>query len=148
MGEEALRFLLLVPLNIHYEGQATGETFNSEGKTDIIIKVGARNIFVAECKFWKGPETFKGAPDKEGVIDQLLRYASWRDTKTAIILFNRNKGTSAVVQQIPSLVKAHPNFKRRITTYESETGSRYILHHKDDADRELTLTVLVFDVPV
>ena len=52
MGEEDLRTHLLVPLNGHYEGQATGETFNYEGKTDILIRADDKNIFIAECKFW------------------------------------------------------------------------------------------------
>ena len=141
MGEEALRFMLLVPLNIHYEGQATGETFNCDGKTDIIIKVGGRNIFIAECLIWDGPDYFTSK------IDQLLGYTSWRDTKTAIVVFNRNKSLTAVLEQIPGLVKAHPNLKRDVPTYKNETGFRFVLHHRDDKDRELTLTVLVFDVP-
>ena len=141
MGEEALRFLLLVPLNIHYEGQATGETFNFQGKTDIIIRVGARNIFIAECLIWDGPAPFRKK------IDQLFGYASWRDTKTSIVIFNRYKNLSAVLAQIPGLIKAHPNFHREDTTYKSETGFRFALHHRDDKDRHLLLTVLVFDVP-
>src|SRR5687767_3238803 len=54
MGEEDIRQHFLVQLNGQYEGQATGETFNSEGKTDILIRVEGRNVFIAECKFWKG----------------------------------------------------------------------------------------------
>jgi hypothetical protein len=142
MDEESLRFVLLVPLNIHYEGQATGETFNYQGKTDIIIKVGGRNIFIAECLVWNGPEYFRRK------IDQLLdRYASWRDTKTALIIFNRNRNLSIVLSQIPDLVKGHPNFKREVPSYKNETGFRFVLHHRDDKNRELTLTVLVFEVP-
>ena len=141
MDEEALRYMLLVPLNIHYEGQATGETFNWQGKTDIIIKVGGRNIFIAECLVWDGPEYFTSK------IDQLLGYTSWRDTKTAIIVFNRNKNLSAVLAQIPDLAKKHSNFIRGIASYKNETGFRFALCHRDDKNRELTLTVLVFDVP-
>ena len=74
MGEEDLRQHFLVQLNGQYEGQATGETFNFEGKTDILIRSEEKNIFIAECKFWKGPESVTRA------IDQLLGYASWRDT--------------------------------------------------------------------
>ena len=61
----------LVQLNGQYEGQATGETFNFDGKTDILIRVEGKNIFIAECKFWNGPESFNKA------LDQLLNYASW-----------------------------------------------------------------------
>ena len=45
MDEEALRSHFLVQLNGHYEGQATGETFNYEGKTDILIPVGEKKYF-------------------------------------------------------------------------------------------------------
>ena len=55
IDEESLRTHFLMQLNGHYEGQATGETFNYQGKTDILIRSGDRNIFIAECKFWNGP---------------------------------------------------------------------------------------------
>ena len=141
MGEENMRTHILVQLNGHYEGQATGETFNYEGKTDILIRAEGRNIFIGECKIWKGAEIFKAT------IDQLLGYTAWRDTKTAIILFNRNKNTSSVVTQIPELVKMHPYFKREVANYKQESGYRFVLHHRDDKNHELTLTVLIFDVP-
>jgi len=140
MGEEDLRTHFLVQLNGQYEGQATGETFNSNGKTDILIRVNNKNIFIAECKFWKGEEYFKSA------IDQLLGYTSWRDTKTAILLFNRNKDTSAVLSQISKIVEVHPNYARR-EEYASETGFRFVMRHNNDREREATLTVLVFDIP-
>ena len=58
MGEEELRQHFLVQLNGHYEGNATGETFNYNGKTDILIRERGKNIFVAECKIWDGPKSF------------------------------------------------------------------------------------------
>lgn len=140
LDEEALRFQFLVPLNGHYEGAASGETFNYEGKTDIIIRIDGRNIFVAECKFWSGPKMLTET------IDQLLGYTCWRDTKTAIILFNRNKNFSKVLEAIPGTVEAHPNYLRTIGK-SGETGFRCVFSHRDDPNRELTLTVLAFDVP-
>lgn len=53
---------------------------------------------------------------------------------------------SHVLSKIPETVKNHPNFKREID-FESETGFRFILQHKDDESRELYLTILVFDIP-
>lgn len=140
MGEEDIRFVLLVPLNSHYEGQAAGEAFNFEGKTDILIREKGKNVFIAECKFWDGPESMRSA------IDQLLGYACWRDTKTALLIFNRGRQLSTVLSKIPESIKAHPNFKRE-AQYNSETGFRFVLHHRDDTNRELYLTVLVFEVP-
>ncbi|HLO85264.1 MAG TPA: HEAT repeat domain-containing protein, partial [Nostocaceae cyanobacterium] len=140
IGEEALRQHFLVQLNGRYKGQATGETFNSHGKTDILIRVDGKNIFIAECKFWGGSKLF------QDTINQLLGYATWRDTKLAILIFNRNKNFSVVLEQIPPEVSKHPNFIRQLP-YESETGFRFIIHHPDDKQRELILTVLAFDIP-
>lgn len=140
MEEEDLRMHFLVQLNGQYEGQATGETFNYEGKTDILIRYEGRNVFIAECKFWDGEKSLSDT------IDQLLSYTSWRDTKTAIILFNKNKNFTAVLSKIPEVVKAHGFFKRDIGK-QSETSFRYIFHQKDDINRELILTVMAFDVP-
>jgi hypothetical protein len=140
MVEEDLRQHFLVQLNGHYEGQATGETFNFEGKTDILIRAEGKNVFIAECMFWRGPESLKKK------IEQLLGYTSWRDTKAAILIFNREKNFSAVISKIPEVVESHLNFKRRLP-YTSGTGFRFILHHRDDKNRELILTVLAFEVP-
>lgn len=140
MREEDLRQHFLVQLNGHYEGQATGETFNFSGKTDILIRADGKNIFIAECKFWKGPESLREA------IDQLVGYATWRDTKVALLVFNRDRQLSSVLPKIPEVFKAHPNFKRQVQ-YPSETGFRFVLHHRDDKDRELIVTALVFEVP-
>jgi hypothetical protein len=140
MREEDLRQHFLVQLNGQYEGQATGETFNFEGKTDILIRVERKNIFIAECLFWDGPKSLRNK------IDQLLGYASWRDTKTAILVFNRQKSFTDVLAKIPEVVRAHPNFKRQ-EKFASETSFRFILHHRDDKNRELILTVLAFEVP-
>ncbi len=70
MEEENLRQHFLVQLNGQYEGNATGETFNYQGKTDIFLRVEDRNVFIAECAFWRGEKSLK---DK---IDQLLSYLS------------------------------------------------------------------------
>lgn len=140
MDEEALRTHFLVQLNGHYEGGATGETFNYEGKTDILIRQDGKNIFIGECKFWGGPKKLTDT------LDQLLGYSSWRDTKVAILVFNRNKDLSKVIESVQDTVAKHDNCKR-VLSAQSETSFRYVFSHRDDANREMTLTVLVFDVP-
>ena len=140
MKEEDLRQHFLVQLNGQYKGQATGETFNAAGKTDILIRAEDRNIFIGECKFWKGGKQFTAT------IDQLLGYTSWRDTKTAIILFNSQKNLSDILAQIPGIVAAHTNFKKQLA-YSHQTGFRFLMDQPGDRNRELYLTVLVFDVP-
>jgi len=140
MGEEDLRTHFLVQLNGQFEGPATGETFNRRGKTDIFLPVEDRAVFIAECKFWRGAEAFREA------LDQLLGYTSWRDTKTALLLFNRNEDTTRVLDQIPDIVKGHGNHIRTVE-YDGDSEFRFVLHHNDDEQRPLTVTVMVFDVP-
>ena len=140
MSEEDLRTHFLVQLNGHYEGQATGETFNFEGKTDILIRVDGRNIFIAECKFWTGPTGLTKA------LNQLLGYTSWRDTKAALLIFNRERNTSTVLKAIARTVREHPNYKAERDA-KPETEFRYVFGHRDDVNREITVALLVFDVP-
>lgn len=140
MDEESLRSHFLVQLNGHYEGQATGETFNYQGKTDILVRSEGKNIFIAECKFWSGQKMLLET------IDQLLSYSSWRDTKTAVILFNRNRDFSRVLASIAETVRSHSNYKRDLPG-SAESSFRYCFAHRDDPNRELFLTVLAFDIP-
>ena len=131
MDEESLRQHFLVQLNGQFEGAASGETFNYSGKTDILIRVDGRNIFIAECKFWTGP---KGSIP---TIDQLLGYLSWRDGKAAVIIFNRNKNFSAVLAAMEQAANAHPQRKRG-PMRESESRLCYIFANPSDANREIT----------
>jgi hypothetical protein len=140
MSEEDLRTHFLLQLNGQYEGRATGETFNYQGKTDILIREGGRNIFIAECKFWHGEQQFLDT------IGQLLSYLSWRDTKTAVIIFNRNANFTEVLQKIEEFVPKHSSYKRTLKKID-ESSFRYIFHQTGDPNREIMLSVLVFDVP-
>jgi hypothetical protein len=140
MKEENLRQHFLVQLNGQFEGKATGETFNMNGKTDILLRENNRNVFIAECKFWKGAKQY------QETIDQLLGYTAWRDTKTAILIFNRDTTMTTVLDSVKAETEKHANYKRTLD-WKHETGFRYVFHQNDDKNRELILTVLVFDIP-
>ncbi len=141
IDEESLRTHFLVQLNGHYTGDATGETFNYEGKTDILIKVDGRNIFIGECKFWTGEKGYLET------LDQVLSYLSWRDTKAAVLMFNRNKDFGAVLSKIEEATSKHPNCKKLVKK-RTESSWTYLFGHKDDANRELQITVQAYSVPV
>ena len=142
--EPEIRDFFVIVLNSHYEGHATGETFNYNGKTDILVRVGDDNIFIAECKFWNGEKTLVST------IDQILRYTTWRDTKTAIFLFNRNQNFSSVLHKIENTVSSHKFYKRknelRCEKIKKETMFSYVFGHPTDIERELLLTILAFDI--
>jgi hypothetical protein len=139
LGEEALRDNVLVHLNGHYES-VTGETFNAAGKTDILVRSGERNVFIAECKFWHGQKGYIET------IDQLLSYLTWRDIKAAVIIFNKNKNFSDVLVNIRENTEKHPNFKRALPPV-GETSLRYVFRQNSDDSRELHLAVLAFNIP-
>ena len=145
LKEEEIRNHFLIILNAIYEGQATGETFNNSGKTDILIRVDDKNIFVAECKFWGGEKKLLDT------IDQLLGYTSWRDTKTSILLFNRTKGFSSVLKKIGPTVTLHSCYERewRLESIKlsNETTFSYVFHQPKDINREIILTIMAFNVP-
>jgi hypothetical protein len=140
MEEEHLRDQFLVVLNGHFEGDATGETFNRGGKTDILLREKGRNVFIAECKFWRGPKAFGDA------IDQLLGYTAWRDSKTAILVFVRDVAMSTALAGVKAVAESHPNFKQSVA-WNHESGFRYVFHHPDDKNREFTLSILLFHIP-
>jgi len=140
MKEETLRDHFLVQLNAQYEGEAMGEVFNFLGKTDILIRHNNNNVFIAECKFWRGEKTFLET------IDQLFKYITWRDTKIAILLFNKQGDLTKILEKIPKIIKNYHLYKRTINI-SKEAQFRFVLHIPNDTNREVILTVMVFDIP-
>lgn len=103
LGEEDLRDLLLGTLNAYWEGAAGGELFNGAGKTDILIRHDDRNVFIAECKIWDGPQTVTDA------LNQLLRYLVWRDSKAALIMFIRRAKPAETITRMHTAIGQHPS---------------------------------------
>jgi hypothetical protein len=141
MNEEHLRTMLLFGLNGLFEGAATGETFNGIGDTDILIRVLDRNVFLAECLIWHGPEHFLGKLD-----GQLFKYATWRDEQLVAIVFNRNKGFTEVVEKMRQVIREHDQCVRELE-YLHESGIRCVFRRADDHERHFFLTALAYDVP-
>lgn len=140
MGEEDRRQTLVATLNTHYEGRAHAEAFNNEGKTDILIRHEGRNLFICECKFWTGAEGFREA------IDQLFRYAGWRDTKLAIIIFAREKGLTTLLKKAKATLGRHPQFVAWKQAAE-ETELRATMHWPGDEERLADLNVFFVHTP-
>lgn len=92
--EEGFRNVLLAGLNVDFHGEAGGECFRGNGKTDICIEQENRAAFVAECKIWKGTSQVQKA------IRQLDGYITWRDCKTALVFFSRNASFNNVVDSM------------------------------------------------
>jgi hypothetical protein len=135
--EEALRDHFLLQLNGQFQGRATGETFNANGKTDILLRDGDRNVFIAECKYWTGPKSLTDA------IDQLFGYLTWRDSKAAVLVFNRNKDFTRMIGEAEKALKGHPQYGKPIATSRA-TSFRARMIRPDDKNREIDLVVMLF----
>jgi hypothetical protein len=120
---------------------ATGEAFNADGKTDILVRDKAKNnLLIAECKMWTGSSGVAAA------IDQLLgRYITWRDEKAAILFFNNTaKGFSDVVEKAVAAVKAHPLCHLMVGT-RRETSFSFIFKNGSDSTRTIQLELVLFN---
>lgn len=139
--EEGLRDQFLFILETRYEGvTATGETFNKKGKTDIILKYSKdnTNVFVAECKFWKG------ASELHKAIYQLFdRYLTWRDSKVALILFVKNKDISKIIQTADESCEKHEYYISR-NGRNGDSSLSYKFRLPNDADKEVFMEVMLF----
>lgn len=137
--EETLRDHFLMVLSPHFQS-VTGETFNKSGKTDILIRHERTNVFVAECKYWRGIQGFYET------IDQVLGYLTWRDSKAAILCFIQNKDVQNVLQQIEREADKHACFIKFFGK-NTESWFNFEFHLKDDTSRGVKLTVLCFHFP-
>lgn len=141
--EESLRDYILPFLETRYDNStATGETFNKNGKTDILIRYkDGTNLFVAECKFWKGEAVL------HDTIDQLFDgYLTWRDSKVAIIFFVKNKDFSNVLDTIAQSVVKHKYFKSE-KGHNGESSFSYLFHFPDDTEKNVFTEIMAFHFP-
>jgi hypothetical protein len=71
---------------------------------------------------------------------------TWRDTKTALIVFNRNQATTPVVDAIKAAVETHTAYKRG-AMLESATRLRAVFGARSDAARDVIVTVIIVPIP-
>jgi hypothetical protein len=140
LDEPAIRNLFLTQLNGHFGGCATGETENGNGKTDILVRVKNRNVFIGECKFWDGRKKF------DETIDQLLEYLTYRDRRCAILVFNRQKNTTSVADRMHEAMKDRKEFVE-VVEEQSRGPWRYYFRAPGDPERRILITTLLFDIP-
>lgn len=138
--EETLRDHLILNLEPRFQIGTTGETFNKSGKTDILMRHEGKNVFVAECKFWRGQKQHHEA------IDQLLSYLTWRDSKTALVYFIQTKEIAAPLKAIEETTPSHPCFVTQKGKRE-EAWFRYEFHLPGDASRAVHVSILCFHLP-
>lgn len=135
--EEQLRDQILATLNTHYEN-TTGETFRKAGKTDILIEFENKAAYIGECKIWHGDKVFAEA------IKQLMSYATWRDGKVSLIIFNKhNKNFQGILSKINEWVQN--NAISHISNRNNMWSCKY---YRSDQEATVELCILAFDLHI
>lgn len=139
--EEELRDTILGNLNTHFEGGATGETFRARGKTDICIEQDNRAAFVGECKVWAGPEKLV-----EG-LKQLLGYLTWRDCKTALVVFNKDRARfSEIVEKLPATLRQQADLYVSEAKQDQPGEWRMTFKSLEDSGRIVIVQVMLYNL--
>ena len=104
-----------------------------------ILKYNSTNIFVAECKIWHGVNEYFKA------IDQLLGYLTWRDSKSALIIFVKQIDISGIIKKIEKETEKHKNY---ISFKNKSTDGVYSFRFNLSTNnkKEISLTVMLYHV--
>ena len=142
--EESLRDLFLTHLITRYDFiSATSETFNYGGKTDICLKDPSTNanLFIAECKIWKGVSVFHKA------INQLFdRYLTIRDSKVALMFFVKGKDFNRILETIINEAPKHPYYVVSKGQHNKSSFS-YEFCLPNDREQKVKLEIMAFHFP-
>lgn len=141
--EEDLRDIFLLFLETRYESTSgIGEAFNKDGKTDILLKFAKdnSNLFVAECKFWRGQKHFL-----EG-ISQLLGYLTHRDSKTALMIFVNQKELISTIETMKIEISNNPNYKKFVKQ-KYDTSFSYEFSLPQDSQKVIQIEVMLYHFP-
>lgn len=140
--EERYRDYFIPFLNsISTQHSAKGEVFNRQGKTDILLfDNDGNNIFIAECKLWKGEAYLLSA------VDQLLNnYVNWRDEKAAIIIFNRDvKKFTDLIDTATNAVEKHPLCLKALGQRKG-TSYSYLFKNPNDEKQTIKLELVLLN---
>lgn len=137
--EEELRDVILSNLNTHYKGTATGETFNRIGKTDIHIPFENKSAYIGECKIWHGEKKFTEA------IVQMFGYTTWRDTKTSLIIFNKNaKDFSKILETVQDSLGQNSLCINKTRISNNEWRCRF--KRNEESNEVIDVSVVLYDL--
>lgn len=135
-GEEELRDFILALLETHYENMVSGESFRKNGKTDILVSFDNKAAFIGECKIWHGIKNFNKA------IKQLFNYSMWKDTKTALIVFNMTvKDFDSIRQSVINWI-----IENTISYSQLNSNSWKCTIHRKETNVNVQVVVALYDL--
>ncbi len=104
LEEEDLRDILLSTLNAVFQNNATGESFNKKGKTDIRLVMPNTELLIIEIKKWAGEKKYIEA------IKQLIGYMTCRESWVILLTFSNMKNFTEIMQKAKNASKQHPDY--------------------------------------
>ena len=142
LTEEGLRDIILGSLNGVFQGAASGETFQGIGKVDIHLRISQGEVFVAEIKFWDGPNSL------HETLHQLRGRLTWRDSYGVAIVLSRNVGFSDVLKAVSDEIPRAEGYVDR--TLRSPSANHFVARFSvpSDAIRQAEIHVLVYNLYV
>ena len=79
-------------------------------------------------------------------LSQLLGYLTWRDSKAALVIFNKAvAGFAGIQQTTPVALRNHPNHLREKPVVISGEW-RFVFKSAEDEAREVTVHVFAFNL--
>ena len=87
--------------------------------TDILLRHDNENLFIAECKFWKGQSQYKDA------VSQLLNNLTVRDTHASLLVFSRRNRYSQMVDRVEEATKEHEKFETQLSEFADHNIYRF-----------------------
>ena len=148
LTEPELRDILLSFLNNEFRDEASGETIQGKGKTDVYIKNpnDHREIVIIECKKWNGKTKYL-----EG-FKQMLGYLTGREKKSILLTFSNNIHFSDVSCHAKEATKKHNCYiENSIEDLESGSDiheSNFISKHKLSKSAKVKVYHLFFNLGI
>lgn len=123
-------------MGTHYENAVSGETFRKVGKTDIQVIFDNKAAFIGECKIWHGIKKFGDA------VNQLFGYSTWKDSKTALIVFNKeNKDFGAIRSSIEKWINENTKL------HSARNGNMWeCVVYRSDTNSDVKMTIALYDI--
>ena len=140
MCEEELCVHFLLQLNSKSKSLARSAIFECKRKSNIILRLDGKIVFMAEFRLWAGEKAFNAT------LDQTLSCESWTCEKTAVLIFNRNRDFGAVLKKITASMMRRSEFKRY--TGSNDGAYRYALGSPHHMCHDTVLSVLAFNVSI
>lgn len=135
LGEEDIRNVILGAINANFNFSGSAESFSNKGHTDILVEADNKAAFIAECKLWKGKSYVSAG------IDQLLNYATYKDGKLALLVFNKdNKDFNNVIDEMTNLIEGH---KLKISKILHKDNMWQYKFYSKSNENSVTITFIV-----